>query len=217
MKHFCLSLLCLFWVGFSPVFAQDKGYKVGFYGAYNQHPIIESNKQLSSGGRWVKGSAFITTIKNSSLKEGSKINCNIGLSVERCNDGPLDYFFDVLIKTTDFGNLNVFKDSPLLIKLSNGDVIRLKCRDDVADKIGQVVSVMYNVTLYSVIAQYQISSADIDRFKNGVVKVRFEANAEKWDFDFRRHKKDELGEFLYKEKALITGALNNQTDFDEDF
>lgn len=217
MKLRILALISLLMVSSVCLYSQDKGYKTGIYGPYNQHPIIQADKQLESGAKWVRSSYFTPTVKNSSLKEKDKVVSHIGLSVEQFKDSEPKYYLELCAKTTDFGHMIIYKDSPLLMKLANGEVIQLKCREDAIDKVGEIISLRYGVTLYKAFAQYEVNSDDLDRMKDGVQKIRFEGNAERWDTSFNRYKKDELGEFLYNAKQVVTEALNNQTDFSEGF
>lgn len=62
MKNLLLILLATF-MSFNTMVAQDKGYKIGLWGAYNQHPVVEMNKQTTDGYKYVKSSQFIPTGK----------------------------------------------------------------------------------------------------------------------------------------------------------
>ena len=130
---------------------------------------------------------------------------------------PLEYTLDVMAVTTDLNNLYVFKDSPMLIKLYDDEVIKLFCKEKAEDNIGEVVSLTYNIHRYTIIAQYKISKEDIEKFKKGIKKIRLEVNAEKRDYEYKRYKKDEVGAFLFEEYNLITKALSEQTSFEEGF
>lgn len=197
--------------------AQERGYKIGLFGAYNQYPIIESNKQTSSGVKLVRGSKFIPTVKNSSVTEKSELSYLLGMSVSTLGNDSLSYTVDVKVITRRIDGLYTFKDSPLLIKLNDDEVIRLYCKEDVKDEVGELVSLTYNIREYTIIPQYRITLNDIQKLKKGIKKIRLEVNAEKRDFEFRKYKKDEVGAFLFNEYELITKSLFSQTSFDEDF
>ena len=76
---------------------------------------------------------------------------------------------------------------------------------------------MFNITEYCVIASYRITPADILKFKKGITKIRLEINAEKYDVEYKKYKKDELGQFLLSAYSLVSQELNKQTDFEEGF
>lgn len=145
MKNLLLILLATF-MSFNTMVAQEKGYKIGFFGAYNQYPIIESNQQTSDGIKIVTGSRFISTTKNSSYTTKSELYFELGLSVSQIGNEPLEYTLDVMAVTTDLNSLYVFKDSPMLIKLYDDEVIKLFCKEKAEDNIGEVVSLTYKVT-----------------------------------------------------------------------
>ncbi|MDN0052007.1 hypothetical protein QVN91_03305 [Bacteroides caecigallinarum] len=203
-------LLCLV------AYAQDKGYKIGLWGAYDQHPVVVSNKQTTEGFRYVMSSMFMPTVKNSSIDEKSRFGIRLGMSIYQYSDST---YFDVNVMAytkTDNG-INIMKDSPLLIKLSDGEIIRLYCIKDEEDNVGTVASVMFNITEYCIIASYRITPADILKFKKGITKIRLEINAEKYDVEYKKYKKDELGQFLLSAYSLVSQELNKQTDFEEGF
>lgn len=197
-------------------YAQDKGYKIGLWGAYDQHPVVVSNKQTTEGFRYVMSSMFMPTVKNSSIDEKSRFGIRLGMSIYQYSDST---YFDVNVMAytkTDNG-INIMKDSPLLIKLSDGEIIRLYCIKDEEDNVGTVASVMFNITEYCIIASYRITPADILKFKKGITKIRLEINAEKYDVEYKKYKKDELGQFLLSAYSLVSQELNKQTDFEEGF
>lgn len=197
-------------------YAQDKGYKLGFWGAYDQHPVIEANKQTTDGSKYVMSSRFIPTGKNSSIDEKSKFVIQLGMSISQYSDSVY-YDLNVFVETTSEHYVSVLKGSPLLLKLSDGEIIKLYCKDDAEDKIGYVVSAHYNIISYSTTACYRISSKDVLKFKKGITKVRLEINAEKYDMEFRKYKNDELGQFLLSAYSLVAQTMHNQTDFEEGF
>lgn len=216
MKYLLFLLLATF-MSFNTMVAQERGYKIGFFGAYNQYPIIKSNKQTSDGLRLVTGSKFISTTKNSSYTTKSELYFELGLSVFKTGNDSLEYTLDVMVVTTDLNNLYVFKDSPMLIKLYDDEVIKLFCKEKAEDNIGEVVSLAYNIHKYTIIAQYKISKEDIEKFKKGIKKIRLEVNAEKRDYEYKRYKEDEVGAFLFDEYNLITKTLSEQVSFESDF
>ena len=59
-------------------YSQDKGYKMGLWGAYDQHPVVSMNKQTTDGFKYVESSKFISTIKNSSLSDDTKFVLQLG-------------------------------------------------------------------------------------------------------------------------------------------
>ena len=93
-------------------YAQDKGYKIGLWGAYDQHPVVVSNKQTTEGFRYVMSSMFMPTVKNSSIDEKSRFGIRLGMSIYQYSDST---YFDVNVMAytkTDNG-INIMKDSPL--------------------------------------------------------------------------------------------------------
>lgn len=215
MKNLLLILLATF-MSFNTMVAQDKGYKIGLWGAYNQHPIVEMNKQTTDGYKYVKSSQFIPTGKNSSIDEQTIYGIRLGMSVTQYSDSTY-YDLNVLVNTVKDHSLYILKNSPLLIKLRDGEILRLYCNDKEEDNIGYVYSAMYNIVEYSVIANYRIDKKDIEKLQKGISKIRLEINAERVDYEFRMYKHDELGNFLYSAYVIITTALYNQTDFEEGF
>lgn len=197
-------------------YSQDKGYKMGLWGAYDQHPVVAMNKQTTDGFKYVESSKFISTIKNSSLSDDTKFVLQLGMSITQDSDSV--YFdLNVYVNTVDASSVYIYKDSPILIKLSDGEILRLYCNKDVKDNIGTVFSATYNIIRYSVIANYRITPKDILKFKKGITKIRLEVNAEKCDMEFKKYKKDELGQFLLSAYSLVSQELNKQTDFEEGF
>lgn len=197
-------------------YSQDKGYKNGLWGAYDQHPVVAMNKQTTDGFKYVESSKFISTVKNSSLNDDTKFVLQLGMSITQ---EPDSVYFDlnVFVNTVDASSVYIYKDSPILIKLSDGEVIKLFCNKDVEDNVGTVFSAMYNIIRYSIVASYRISSKDVLKFKKGITKVRLEVNAEKCDMEFRKYKKDELGQFLLSAYSLVSQTMTKQTDFEEGF
>lgn len=216
MKYLLFLFLATF-VSFNTMVAQEKGYKIGLFGAYNQCPIIESNKQTSDGIRFVTGSRFISTTKNSSYTTKSELYFELGLSVAQIKEDSLEYTINVMVRTAHLSGLYVFKDSPMLIKLYDDEIIKLYCKNEVRDDIGEQVSLTYNIRKYTIFPQYVIKKEDVEKLRKGIKKIRLEVNAEKRDFEYRQYKKDEVGTFLYAEFNLITKALSEQTPFDADF
>ena len=153
--------------------AQDKGYKIGLWGAYNQHPVVEMNKQTTDGYKYVKSSQFIPTGKNSSIDEQTIYGIRLGMSVTQYSDSTY-YDLNVLVNTVKDHSLYILKNSPLLIKLRDGEILRLYCNDKVEDNIGYVYSAMYNIVEYSVIANYRIDKKDIEKLQKGISKIRLE-------------------------------------------
>lgn len=206
---FCIiSLLCN---------AQEKPFKIGWHGAYDQTPVVSLNKQTTDGLRFVTGSKYIATFKNSSIK-GKSFTISIGLTVSLSLQGDKFYTFDLGVFSSTLSHLKILKDSPLLIKLNNDEVIKLYCNNDYEDNIGDVSVYMSNVIrTYTILPSYKIDTEEIDLFKDGIKKIRFELNAEICDVEFKKYKDDELGNFLFKEKDVITKALNEQKDFEEGF
>ena len=159
---------------------------------------------------------IISTIKNSSLSDDTKFVLQLGMSITQDSDSV--YFdLNVYVNTVDASSVYIYKDSPILIKLSDGEILRLYCNKDVKDNIGTVFSATYNIIRYSVIANYRITPKDILKFKKGITKIRLEVNAEKCDMEFKKYKKDELGQFLLSAYSLVSQELNKQTDFEEGF
>lgn len=197
-------------------YAQDKGYKIGLWGAYDQHPVVVSNKQTTEGFRYVMSSMFMPTVKNSSIDEKSRFGIRLGMSIYQYSDST-HFDVNVMAYTKTDNGINIMKDSPLLIKLSDGEIIRLYCIKDEEDNVGTTASVMFNITEYCVIASYRITPADILKFKKGITKIRLEINAEKYDVEYKKYKKDELGQFLLSAYSLVSQELNKQTDFEEGF
>lgn len=197
-------------------YAQDKGYKMGLWGAYDQHPVVSMNKQTTDGFKYVESSRFISTVKNSSLSDDTKFVPQLGMSITQDSDSV--YFdLNVYVNTVDASSVYIYKDSPILIKLSDGEIIRLYCNKDVKDNIGTVFSATYNIIRYSVIANYRITPKDILKFKKGITKIRLEVNAEKCDMEFKKYKNDELGQFLLSAYSLVSQTMTKQTDFEEGF
>lgn len=198
------------------VIAQDKGYKMGLWGAYDQHPVVAMNKQTTDGFKYVESSKFISTVKNSSLNDDTKFVPQLGMSITQDSDSV--YFdLNVYVNTVDASSVYIYKDSPILIKLSDGEIIRFYCNKDVKDNIGTVFSATYNIIRYSVIANYRITPKDILKFKKGITKIRLEVNAEKCDMEFKKYKNDELGQFLLSAYSLVSQTMTKQTDFEEGF
>ncbi len=197
-------------------YAQDKGYKMGLWGAYDQHPVVSMDKQTTDGFKYVESSRFISTVKNSSLSDDTKFVPQLGMSITQDSDSV--YFdLNVYVNTVDASSVYIYKDSPILIKLSDGEIIRLYCNKDVKDNIGTVFSATYNIIRYSVIANYRITPKDILKFKKGITKIRLEVNAEKCDMEFKKYKNDELGQFLLSAYSLVSQTMTKQTDFEEGF
>lgn len=197
--------------------AQEQPFKMGWHGAYDQNPVVRVNKQTTEGLRFVSGSRFMATAKNSSIKD-LPFTCTIGLTVSLSPQGDKFYTLDLAVISAKLSYLKVLKDSPLLIKLNNDQVIKLYADDDYEDILGKSSVYMSTVvTTYTIVPSYGIDAEDIDLFKDGIKKIRFELNAEICDVEFYKYKKDELGNFLYLEKDVITKALNEQKDFEEGF
>lgn len=215
MKYLLLILLATL-MFFNTMEAQDKGYTIGLWGAYNQHPVVEANKQTTDGYRYVMSSQFIPTGKNSSIDEQTIYGIRLGMSVTQYSDSTY-YDLNVLVNTVKDNSLYILKNSPLLIKLRDGEILRLYCNDKEEDNIGYAYSARYNIVEYSVIANYRIHKKDIEKLQKGISKIRLEINAERVDYEFRMYKHDELGNFLYSAYVIITTALYNQTDFEEGF
>lgn len=189
---------------------------MGLWGAYDQHPVVSMNKQTTDGFKYVESSKFISTIKNSSLSDDTKFVLQLGMSITQDSDSV--YFdLNVYVNTVDASSVYIYKDSPILIKLSDGEIIRLYCNKDVKDNIGTVFSATYNIIRYSVIANYRITPKDILKFKKGITKIRLEVNAEKCDMEFKKYKNDELGQFLLSAYSLVSQTMTKQTDFEEGF
>ena len=197
-------------------YAQDKGYKMGLWGAYDQHPVVSMDKQTTDGFKYVESSRFISTVKNSSLSDDTKFVPQLGMSITQDSDSV--YFdLNVYVNTVDASSVYIYKDSPILIKLSDGEIIRLYCNKDVKDNIGTVFSATYNIIRYSVNANNRITPKDILKFKKGITKIRLEVNAEKCDMEFKKYKNDELGQFLLSAYSLVSQTMTKQTDFEEGF
>ena len=173
---------------------------MGWHGAYDQNPVVRVNKQTTEGLRFVSGSRFMATAKNSSIKD-LPFTCTIGLTVSLSPQGDKFYTLDLAVISAKLSYLKVLKDSPLLIKLNNDQVIKLYANNDYEDNLGESSVYMSTVvTTYTIVPSYGIDAEDIDLFKDGIKKIRFELNAEICDVEFNKYKKDELGNFLYLEK-----------------
>jgi hypothetical protein len=197
--------------------AQTKGYKNGMNGPYDQVPVVELVKQRDNKFKFVDGSHFYPTVKNSTYKLGDKITCNFGIGVEKPQDGDKRFYIQAMYRTVDYDGLRVDEDAPLLIKLEDDSVIKLHARKKY-DTIGDVIRVMGRImTRYDIFPEYPISREDVEKLKIGIKKIRYEANAEKFDIEFHRYKNDEIGEFLFNESKLVETTLDNTKDFDEDF
>lgn len=105
------------------IYAQtDKGYKIGWYGAYNQYPILKKDYSDKDGMRYLSGSHFIFTIKNSSLTLKSKINLQVGLTLV---SDKVDEMFLLIFNLSSKEKLFSWKGSPVLLKLENDEVLEL--------------------------------------------------------------------------------------------
>lgn len=195
----------------------ERGYKIGFFGAYNQHPIIVETIINKDDSKSVIGSGYIFTIKNSSLKMDSKYSCLLGLRAITYIPANTTYYLNLNLSAKE--ELYSWKESPLLIKLTSGEILELKSLNDVEDKFGQYISTYTAANDYEINVLYKIKQEQIELLKNGISKIRFKINSDIIDIEIKKYKKDEVGKFLYEEYLLINRTIdqNNSIDMYEGF
>lgn len=203
MKRILFLIITLSLLG-NIVCAQNRGYKIGWYGAYDQKPLVEIQVDKNNNAS-AYGSKFIFTIKNSSIKEKDGISISLGLSKVKIKD-EYNFFLALNIDATE--RQYSWENSPLLIKLSDGEIIELKSFYDIEDKIGNLVSARYNITKYTITSLYRISNDELERFNKGIIKIRFKQNENLRDLDIMKYKKDNLSDFLLEEANIIDEKLN---------
>lgn len=211
-------ILGLLLISISNIKAQnERGYKIGFWGAYDQHPIITNTVINKDESKSVIGSGYIFTIKNSSLKMDSKYSCLLGLRTITYLSDSTVYYLNLNLSAKEA--LYSWNQSPLLIKLANSDIIDLKSLNDVEDKLGRYISAYAEVKEYEINVLYEIKSEQIEQLKNGINKIRFKINSDVIDIEAKKYKKDEVGRFLYEEYQLINKTIekNNSNNIYEGF
>lgn len=211
-------ILGLLLISISNIKAQnERGYKIGFWGAYDQHPIIANTVTNKDESKSVIGSGYIFTIKNSSLKMDSKYSCLLGLRTITYLSDSTVYYLNLNLSAKEA--LYSWNQSPLLIKLANSDIIELKSLNDVEDKLGRYISAYAEVKEYEINVLYEIKSEQIEQLKNGINKIRFKINSDVIDIETKKYKKDEVGRFLYEEYQLINKTIekNNSDNIYEGF
>lgn len=110
---------------------------------------------------------------------------------------------------------NIDKNSNLLLKLSNGEVIKLRAslnsiyNPEVSNINGLIL------TTYRVSNHYPISQADLERIiQYGVIKLRAETSLSPVEKEW---KKDRIGSFYGEYYEQIKQALSVRKSFDTDF
>lgn len=203
MRKILTLFFCVLFV--SNICAQeDKGYKIGWYGAYNQHPIIKNVHTEKDSTVVVVGSGFIFTVKNSSLKQSGDTFVNMGLCCFLISNTP-QYVLKLEISSKK--RLYAWKDSPLLLKLADNQILEFKSISDSKDNYGRYVSAYFGVKEYEVNNLYEVSREDINKMAKGITKIRFKINSELFDIECYKYKNDEVGDFIFKELQLIDNTL----------
>lgn len=125
-----------------------------------------------------------------------------------------EIIYDLNIRIPSFTSISIKKGSVLLLKTLNDEIITLYCNSDYEDKIGKYVESAIHSTVYNISPSYTMDEADIEKFKDGIKKVRFEFPIETKDKEFS---KDKFGKRIYAEYELIKEALTQKKDITDGF
>ncbi|MDC1546979.1 hypothetical protein [Phocaeicola vulgatus] len=199
------------------IYAQtDKGYKIGWYGAYNQYPILKKDYSDKDGMRYLSGSHFIFTIKNSSLTLKSKINLQVGLTLV---SDKVDEMFLLIFNLSSKEKLFSWKGSPVLLKLENDEVLELVSISNTEDKYGEYISTYSMTKEYEVDIMYEVDACQLKKIASGVKKIRLKINNEFLDVECYRYKKDYFSDFIQEESILLLQKLidSKSKDIHDDF
>lgn len=166
---------------------------------------IETDDTESNGTR------YIFCSKENVGGFSDKIKLFIGLGYMKPADGDGNYFLSVKLNCGEVTKIH--KGGRMLIKTINGSVIELSTLAAGSDEM-QTIS---GINIWTVTAQYPITSEQIQQLSSGISKVRIElADSKSYDKEW---KKDKIGKYISKEYTLITTALEKdpKASFSEGF
>lgn len=157
------------------------------------------------------GTRSIITSKENVKSGNDKIVLYVGLSYMG-NDDTSSYYLS--LKLSAMKHLGIAKDSRILLKDTDGNVITLTTPQ------GSYGADMKNVggfTLYEINVDYPVTLDQLQQLSEGVTKVRIELDNDE-PFD-KEYKKDKIGKVIANDISLITGALNTdkKASFTEGF
>lgn len=172
-------------------------------------PEITYDKINSDGSRFISCNYIFVG------KWTDRIKTDLSLSAIQQNDST--YYF-LSIKLNSLSNLNIKKESSLLIKLGNDDVIQLKTNIEYFDLAGKYDSYS-KMVIYTILPSYEIDSNLIDKIQQyGIRKLRIETMTENIDRDIKGSKSKQVSSFLAEQYLLIKNQIDHkENDILNDF
>lgn len=167
---------------------------------------IEVDKVEQNGTRFI----FCSEINPNKLVDSFKIFPY--LSTMMTKEGATVY--NLIIRIPSEAPISIKKGSVILLKTFNDEIITLYCNSDYEDKIGKYIGGALHTTVYNISPSYTIEEIDIERFRDGIKKIRVEFPLETKDKEFS---KDKFGKHIYTEYELIKEALTKKKDITDGF
>lgn len=194
---------------FSPEKKQKNNFQFNFwYPKKTQVGIYKDNVNS-------KGHRFILTSGRTLDKPSSLLTCQAYLgSISSEHMNPIyELSFNLYLLSND--KLSVEKDSPILIKLSDGEILRLKVLSDAEDLFGYSYFITNSlVTSYSAVVSAEINDEVMNKIKIGISKIRFEVNNEPVDIILH---KDNISNFLYQNYELLKEQVKLKKNYEDGF
>jgi hypothetical protein len=125
------------------------------------------------------------------------------------------YQLSLYVFVVDNSKISIRKDSPILVKLSDGDTLKLKVLSDSEDLFGSTAFFgSFTYTTYSVLGSAAINDDVINKIKKGISKIRIELNQEPVDIVL---KEDNISDFIYKNYQLLKKQSKISNSFEKGF
>lgn len=159
---------------------------------------------------------IITTERTCKIdRKKSRVGCSVYLrSVGTLNE-PSQYQLSLYVFVVDNSKISIRKDSPILVKLSDGDTLKLKVLSDSEDLFGSTAFFgSFTYTTYSVLGSAAINDDVINKIKKGISKIRIELNQEPVDIVL---KEDNISDFIYKNYQLLKKQSKISNSFEKGF
>ena len=148
-------------------------------------------------------------------KKKSRVGCDVCLRSVGFLNEPCQYQLSLFVFLPYNSKISIRKDSPVLIKLSDNETLRLNVLSDSEDLLGSSGFLgNYLYTTYSVLALAAIDDDVINKIKKGISKIRIELNYEPVDIIL---KEDNISDFIYKNYQLLKKQSQISNSFEKGF
>lgn len=184
------------------------------YSAWNPmttKPFIYKDVVNSNGHRFITTSGR-TVNQNMNT---NKVSCQVYLGAAMSKEVSPIYNMILSVSTISNSRMVIEPGSPVLFKLSDGEILKLQVYSGSSDFIGQSLFIYdYLFTVTRGFAKIEVDDDIMSKIKKGVSKIRLEINNEPVDIIL---KKDNISDFLCQTYDILKNQTKISKDFEDGF